>query len=126
MWQRCSAIRQPESWTLLGIRSANTSTRSCTSDVPSSARQPKGADEAARRQQAVRQAIECVALHFTIKILFIKLIEDLARGGDSLRIIHTLFPQRQNDQMGGLFGYKLLAELGGVVERQAACIGHQR
>ena len=79
----------------------------------------KGADEAARRQQAVRQAIEGVALHFTIKILFIKLIEDLARGGDSLRIIHTLFPQRDYDLLGGLFGYKLLAGLDDIGERQA-------
>ncbi|HEX8402795.1 MAG TPA: N-6 DNA methylase [Allosphingosinicella sp.] len=79
----------------------------------------KGSDEPARRQQAILQAIEGVALHFTIKILFIKLIEDLARGGDSLRIVHTLFPQRQYDQIGGLFGYKLLAGLDGVGERQA-------
>lgn len=79
----------------------------------------KGADEPARRQQAIRQAIEGVALHFTIKVLFIKLIEDLARGGDSLRIIHTLFPQRQYDQVGGLFGYKLLAGLDEHGERDA-------
>ncbi len=79
----------------------------------------KGANEPAKRQHAIRQAIEGVALHFTIKILFIKLIEDLARGGDSLRIIHTLFPQRQYDQIGGLFGYKVLAGLNGKDELSA-------
>lgn len=71
----------------------------------------KGSSEPAKRQNAISQAIEGVSLHFTIKVLFIKLIEDLARGGDSLRIIHTLFPQREYDQVGGLFGYKLLAGL---------------
>ncbi|MDB5583309.1 MAG: SAM-dependent methyltransferase [Bradyrhizobium sp.] len=79
----------------------------------------KGANEPAKRQHAIHQAIEGVALHFTIKILFIKLIEDLARGGDSLRIVHTLFPQRQYDQLGGLFGYKVLAGLDGVGEFSA-------
>lgn len=79
----------------------------------------KGSSEPAKRQSAIQQGIEGVALHFTIKILFIKLIEDLARGGDSLRIIHTLFPQRQYDQIGGLFGYKLIAGLDGVGEMSA-------
>ena len=66
---------------------------------------------AAKKQNEIKQAIEGIALHFTIKILFIKLIEDLSRGGESLRIIHTLFPQREYDQIGGLFGYKVLASL---------------
>jgi type I restriction-modification system DNA methylase subunit len=66
---------------------------------------------AAKRQSEIKQAIEGIALHFTIKILFIKLIEDLARGADSVRIVHTLFPQREYDQIGGLFGYKVLASL---------------
>lgn len=79
----------------------------------------KGSSEPVKRQHAIQQAIEGVALHFTIKILFIKLIEDLARGGDSLRIIHTLFPQRQYDQIGGLFGYKILAGLDGEGESAA-------
>lgn len=60
---------------------------------------------------AVRNAIQAVALHFTIKILFIKLIEDLARGPDTPRIIHTLFPNRDYDQIGGLFGFKVLNAL---------------
>lgn len=71
----------------------------------------KGATEPAKQQNAIEQALEGIALHFTIKILFIKLIEDLARGGASLRIVHTLFPQREYDQIGGLFGYKVLAAL---------------
>jgi hypothetical protein len=37
----------------------------------------------AKGDAAVRHAIQAVALHFTIKILFIKLIEDLARGPDT-------------------------------------------
>lgn len=57
---------------------------------------------------AIRHAIQAVALHFTIKILFIKLIEDLARGAETPRIIHTLFPDRNYDQIGGLFGFKVL------------------
>ena len=60
---------------------------------------------------AIRNAIQAVALHFTIKILFIKLIEDLARGPETPRIIHTLFPNRDYDQIGGLFGFKVLNAL---------------
>lgn len=60
---------------------------------------------------AIRHAIQAIALHFTIKILFIKLIEDLARGPDTPRIIHTLFPNRDYDQIGGLFGFKVLNAL---------------
>jgi type I restriction-modification system DNA methylase subunit len=60
---------------------------------------------------AIRHAIQAVALHFTIKILFIKLIEDLARGPETPRIIHTLFPNRDYDQIGGLFGFKVLNSL---------------
>lgn len=60
---------------------------------------------------AIRLAIQAVALHFTIKILFIKLIEDLARGPETPRIIHTLFPNRDYDQIGGLFGFKVLNAL---------------
>lgn len=79
----------------------------------------KGASKEAKRQQALRQAIDAVALHFTLKILFIKLIEDLARGVDSPRIIHTLFPQRNYDRVGGLFGYKVLNGLSERDEREA-------
>ncbi|MGV1927932.1 Eco57I restriction-modification methylase domain-containing protein [Agrobacterium tumefaciens] len=71
----------------------------------------KSASKSVKEQQALQQAIEGVALHFTIKILFIKLVEDLSRGADSPRIIHTLFPQTQYDQLGGLFGYKVLNAL---------------
>lgn len=62
-------------------------------------------------EAAIRHAIQAVALHFTIKILFIKLIEDLARGPETPRIIHTLFPNRDYDQIGGLFGFKVLNSL---------------
>lgn len=68
---------------------------------------------------AIRHAIQAVALHFTIKILFIKLIEDLARGPETPRIIHTLFPNRDYDQIGGLFGFKVLNALEGE-DRDAA------
>lgn len=71
----------------------------------------KSSSKEAKRQQALRQAIESVALHFTIKILFIKLIEDLARGGESERVIHSLFPSPLYDRVGGLFGYKVLDAL---------------
>jgi hypothetical protein len=65
----------------------------------------------AKGDAAIRHAIQAVALHFTIKILFIKLIEDLARGPETPRIIHTLFPNRDYDQIGGLFGFKVLNAL---------------
>jgi hypothetical protein len=45
----------------------------------------------AKGEAAIRHAIQAVALHFTIKILFIKLIEDLARGPDTPRISFTRF-----------------------------------
>jgi hypothetical protein len=65
----------------------------------------------AKGDAAIRHAIQAVGLHFTIKILFIKLIEDLARGPETPRIIHTLFPNRDYDQIGGLFGFKVLNAL---------------
>ena len=65
----------------------------------------------AKNDAATRHAIQAVALHFTIKILFIKLIEDLAQGPETPRIIHTLFPDRDYDQIGGLFGFKVLNAL---------------
>lgn len=65
----------------------------------------------AKGDEAIRLAIQAIALHFTIKILFIKLIEDLARGPETPRIIHTLFPNRDYDQIGGLFGFKVLNAL---------------
>ncbi len=65
----------------------------------------------AKGDAAVRHSIQAVALHFTIKILFIKLIEDLARGPETPRIIHTLFPNRDYDQIGGLLGFKVLNAL---------------
>jgi hypothetical protein len=65
----------------------------------------------AKGDAAIRHAIQAVALHFTIKTLFIKLIEDLARGPETPRIIHTLFPNRDYDQIGGLFGFKVLNAL---------------
>ena len=71
----------------------------------------KSASKDAKLQQSFRQAIQGVALHFTIKTLFIKLIEDLSRGVGSQRVIHTLFPQKSYDQVGGLFGYKVLNAL---------------
>ena len=73
----------------------------------------------AKGETAIRHAIQAVALHFTIKILFIKLIEDLARGPDTPRIIHTLFPKRDYDQIGGLFGFKVLNALGKTDRRQS-------
>ena len=74
---------------------------------------------AAKVQSQIMQAIEGIALHFTIKVLFIKLIEDLARGADGIRIVHTLFPQREYDQIGGLFGYKVIASLDDRCNAQA-------
>lgn len=76
-------------------------------------------DSSSSQQVLIRHSIEAVALHFTIKILFIKLIEDLARGADSPRVIHSLFPKRDYDQIGGLFGYKVLNALDGRETRQA-------
>lgn len=70
-------------------------------------------------QLAIRQAIEAISLHFTIKILFIKLIEDLSAGSDTPRVIHTLFPRREYDLIGGLFGYKVLNAFNRVEQTQA-------
>lgn len=79
----------------------------------------KSASKEVKRQQSLKQAIEGVALHFTIKILFIKLIEDLSRGSNSPRVIHNLFPQAPYDQVGGLFGYKILNALDNTKTRSA-------
>ncbi len=62
-------------------------------------------------QANIRQAIEAISLHFTIKILFIKLIEDLSAGSDTPRILQTLFPRLEYNLVGGLFGAKVLNSL---------------
>jgi hypothetical protein len=62
-------------------------------------------------QQNIEFAMEAISLHFTTKILFIKLIEDLSSGPGTPRIIHTLFPRDEYDQVGGLFGFKVLNAL---------------
>lgn len=79
----------------------------------------KSASKEVKEQQALKQAIEGIALHFTIKILFIKLIEDLSRGADNPRIVHTLFPQGHYDQVGGLFGYKVMNALDDADSKKA-------
>jgi len=70
-------------------------------------------------QTHVRHAIRAVSLHFTIKILFIKLIEDLSSGFDTPRIIHTLFPRLEYNLIGGLFGFKVLNALDGLDKKNA-------
>jgi type I restriction-modification system DNA methylase subunit len=64
-----------------------------------------------KAQTRIRHAIEAISLHFTTKILFIKLIEDLSAGSDTPRVIHTLFPRPEYDLIGGLFGFKVLNAL---------------
>lgn len=59
-------------------------------------------------QKNIEFALEAISLHFTTKILFIKLIEDLSSGPGTPRIIHTLFPREEYDLIGGLFGFKVL------------------
>ena len=68
-------------------------------------------DTAQNDQVRVQQAVAAISLHFTTKILFIKLIEDLSVGSDNPRIIHTLFPRKEYDLIGGLFGFKVLNSL---------------
>jgi len=70
-------------------------------------------------QLNIRHAIEAISLHFTTKILFIKLIEDLSAGSSTPRIIHTLFPRIEYDLIGGLFGYKVLNALDRLDETSA-------
>jgi hypothetical protein len=70
-------------------------------------------------EQSIRNALQAVSLHFTTKILFIKLIEDLSPGTDTPRIIHDLFPRAEYDLIGGLFGYKVLHALSRSEEEAA-------
>lgn len=70
-------------------------------------------------QASIRHALEVISLHFTSKILFIKLIEDLSAGSDTPRIIHTLFPRIEYDLIGGLFGFKVLNALSQLEEHSA-------
>jgi hypothetical protein len=60
-----------------------------------------GGDSGKSDQPRIKRAIEAISLHFTIKILFIKLIEDLSAGSETPRLIHTLFPRREYDLIGG-------------------------
>jgi hypothetical protein len=62
-------------------------------------------------QKNIEFAMEAISLHFTTKILFIKLIEDLSSGPGTPRIIHTLFSREEYDLIGGLFGFKVLNAL---------------
>jgi hypothetical protein len=70
-------------------------------------------------QLNIRQAIEAISLHFTTKILFIKLIEDISAGSDTPRIIHTLFPRLEYNLVGGLFGSKVFHALNHLDETHA-------
>jgi hypothetical protein len=62
-------------------------------------------------QKQIDMAVQTISLHFTIKILFIKIIEDLSSGADVPRIVHNLFPREEYNLMGGIFGYKVLSTL---------------
>jgi type I restriction-modification system DNA methylase subunit len=72
-----------------------------------------------KTQLNITYAVEAISLHFTSKILFIKLIEDLSAGSDTPRIIHTLFPRPEYDLIGGLFGFKVLNALNQLEEHSA-------
>ncbi|HEY9158676.1 type I restriction endonuclease [Candidatus Binatus sp.] len=63
------------------------------------------------QKKQTRIALQAISLHFTTKILFIKVIEDLSAGSGTPRIIHTLFPRPEYDLLGGLFGFKVLNAL---------------
>ena len=58
-------------------------------------------DTAQTDQGRMQQAVAAISLHFTTKILFIKLIEDLSVGSDNPRVIHTLFPRRSATSLAG-------------------------
>jgi len=72
-----------------------------------------------KMEQSMRTALQAVSLHFTTKILFIKLIEDLSPGTDTPRIIHDLFPRDEYNLIGGLFGFKVLHALDQREEKTA-------
>ncbi len=76
-------------------------------------------DKKDKAQIGIRHAIEAISLHFTTKILFIKLIEDLSAGSETPRVIHTLFPRTEYDLIGGLFGFKVLNALSQLDEKDA-------
>ena len=76
-------------------------------------------DSTQTSQAAIRHSIEAISLHFTTKILFIKLIEDLSPGAETLRVVHDLFPRAEYDLIGGLFGFKVLNALSAEDENTA-------
>ena len=63
------------------------------------------------KQKQIEFAVQTIALHFTLKILFLKIIEDLSSGSDTPRIIHNLFPREEYNLIGGIFGHKVLNSL---------------
>jgi hypothetical protein len=65
----------------------------------------------ADRNKQIKQAIQSISLHFTLKVLFIKIVEDLSTGSDVPRIIHELFPREEYVHLGGIFGFKVLNAL---------------
>lgn len=62
-------------------------------------------------QKQIEFAIQTIALHFTLKILFIKIVEDLSSGSDTPRVIHNLFPKEEYALIGGIFGHRVLSSL---------------
>ncbi|MBN1664826.1 MAG: Eco57I restriction-modification methylase domain-containing protein [Deltaproteobacteria bacterium] len=60
------------------------------------------------KQKQIEFAIQTISLHFVLKILFIKIIEDLSSGFDTPRIIQNFFPKEEYSHIGGVFGYKIL------------------
>jgi hypothetical protein len=71
------------------------------------------------KQKQIEFAIQSIALHFTMKVLFIKIIEDLSTGSDIPRIIHEIFPREEYSHIGGIFGIKVLTGIQNLQNEKA-------
>lgn len=71
------------------------------------------------QQKQIEFAIQSIALHFTMKVLFIKIIEDLSTGADTPRIIHEIFPKDEYIYVGGIFGIKVLTGIQNFQDEKA-------
>lgn len=71
------------------------------------------------QQKQIEFAIQSITLHFTMKVLFIKIIEDISIGSDTPRIIHEIFPREEYYHVGGIFGIKVLAGIQNLQNEKA-------
>ena len=65
----------------------------------------------AKLNKQIKYALNSIALHFTIKILFVKIIEDISDTIGIPKIISKICPRIEYNDIGNIFAYRLLDKI---------------